>query len=251
MSRAARPDSEIQPSATAIGLQALGAALRGRVAARPFRRAFAEMLFGNVPLVALCLGAFGIVLVEHAAREAAGVPSGLALVGPLLVELMLREFGPILVGLMFTMRAGAGIAAELAFMARTEQVDALRMCGLDPVRALVAPRLAAGALSMPLLGLTGSAAGLLAATGWAALRHGVDPYLFLSFRQVHAADWVSLLLKTLAIGLAIPWTASHAALSLGQRPEGVGRAVVAGVVAGALAVILLDVGLSGVLWPLL
>src|SRR5687767_5831950 len=72
-------------------------------------------------------------------------------VGRLVALSMVRELGPVLTALMVTGRVGSGMAAELGSMVVTQQIDALRVLGTDPIRKLVAPRLAAGLIMVPIL----------------------------------------------------------------------------------------------------
>jgi phospholipid/cholesterol/gamma-HCH transport system permease protein len=84
-------------------------------------------------------------------------------VGRLVCVSMVRELGPVLTALMVTGRVGSGMAAELGSMVVTQQIDALRVLGTDPIRKLVAPRLAAGIVMVPLLTVISDALGIFGA----------------------------------------------------------------------------------------
>src|SRR2546422_238963 len=84
-------------------------------------------------------------------------------VGRLVCVSMVRELGPVLTALMVTGRVGSGMAAELGSMVVTQQIDALRGLGTDPVRKLVAPRIAAGLIMVPILTVISNALGILGA----------------------------------------------------------------------------------------
>ena len=86
-------------------------------------------------------------------------------VGRLVALSMVRELGPVLTALMVTGRVGSGMAAELGSMAVTQQIDALRVLGTDPIRKLVAPRLAAGIVMVPLLTVISNALGIFGGGG--------------------------------------------------------------------------------------
>ena len=87
-----------------------------------------------------------------------------SLVGRLVSASMIKELGPVLTGLMLAGRVGSGIAAELGSMVVTDQINALRALGTDPVRKLVVPRLLAGFLMAPMLTVVSDASGLIG--GW-------------------------------------------------------------------------------------
>src|SRR5947209_7892156 len=82
-------------------------------------------------------------------------------VGRLVCVSMVRELGPVLTALMVTGRVGSGMAAELGSMVVTQQIDALRVLGSDPLRKLVAPRLAAGIIMVPILTIISDTLGIL------------------------------------------------------------------------------------------
>src|SRR5215207_6270534 len=87
-----------------------------------------------------------------------------SLVGRLVSASMIKELGPVLTGLMLAGRVGSGIAAELGSMVVTDQINALRALGTDPIRKLVVPRLLAGFLMAPVLTVVADTSGLVG--GW-------------------------------------------------------------------------------------
>ena len=160
-------------------------------------------------------------------------------IGQTTVTALVRELGPILTALVAGGRIGAGIAAELGGMAVTEQLDAVRALGADPVQRLVAPRILAVAIVMPLLtvvaDLVGTGGGLLVA--W--LQYGVPPRLFISGVEsfVTIGDFTSGLFKALVFGVIIGAISTSAGTRADGGTEGVGRATTRAVVAGALSVL--------------
>src|SRR5207247_8961974 len=104
---------------------------------------------------------------------------------------------PVLTALVVGGRVGAGMAAELAGMAVTEQLDAARALGADPLQRLVAPRIVAAVIALPLLCVLADAVGFLGALSIAALQYDVSPALFtrgvLDFVQI--TDFASGVLK--------------------------------------------------------
>src|SRR5881628_2141100 len=91
----------------------------------------------------LVLGLQGMLMLQRVGSE--------AFVGPLVAIALVRELGPVLAALMVTGRAGSAIAAELGVMRITEQIDALTVMALNPMRYLVVPTLVAGVIALPLL----------------------------------------------------------------------------------------------------
>src|SRR5262249_61266378 len=82
----------------------------------------------------------GLVLVFRTCLQLKRVTGDLSPVGPEFLKALVHEFGPTITAMMLATRVGAGIAAEVGSMVVTEQVDALRMCGVDPVEYLIVPR---------------------------------------------------------------------------------------------------------------
>lgn len=191
-------------------------------------------------LVAVTLASFGMVLVFHAGLQAQRVLADMSPVGPAFIQVLLREFGPTIVGLMLAARVGGGIAAEIASMVVTEQVDALRMNAADPVRFLVTPRVLG--VWLVTMGLTVFGCTVAVGSGAVTARILFDvPYAgFLSLGMTRPGDLVSGLAKAAAYGAYVPLAAAWAGLGARGGSEGVGRATTTGVVAGSLGVVVLS-----------
>jgi phospholipid/cholesterol/gamma-HCH transport system permease protein len=185
----------------------------------------------------------GIALARFGAKPYVGSVVGLSLV---------RELGPVLTALMVGGRVGAGITAELGSMQVTEQVDAIRSLGADPVQKLVLPRVLAAMLALPLLtvlaNVLGVAGGLLLA--WA--QFGIDPSFYMQtiVNTVEVDDLVSGVFKTFFFGAAIGWIGCFAGLRTTGGTVGVGRQTTRAVVAASIAVLVLDFFLTQ-FWVLL
>lgn len=197
----------------------------------------------SILLVAVTLASVGMVLVFHGGLQAQRVLGDMSPVGPAFIQILLREFGPTIVGLMIAARVGGGISAEIASMVVTEQVDALRMNAADPVRFLVTPRLVA--VWAATLALTVFGCAIAMASGAFTARTLFDvPYpAFLSLALTEPGDLVTGLIKACAYGAYVPLAASWAGFSAGGGSEGVGRATTSGVVLGSMGII----GLSAVI----
>jgi phospholipid/cholesterol/gamma-HCH transport system permease protein len=201
----------------------------------------------SLPLVVACLAFLGVVLVAHAAAQARRVIGDFTLVGPDYLKLILRELGPTVTALLVATRAGAGIAAELATRAVTEQVEALELCGGDPLGEWVAPRLLGGLVGTVAAAVLGTLVIALAAAFATSVIHGADGSAFLDVRAVVPADIGAGLGKAALAGVAIPLLAARAGLSARGGSEAVGEAVTTAVVHGCLAAIVIDFAVGGAL----
>jgi phospholipid/cholesterol/gamma-HCH transport system permease protein len=167
-------------------------------------------------------------------------------IGQTTITALVRELGPILTALVAGGRIGAGIAAELGGMAVTEQLDAVRALGADPTQRLVAPRLIAVTIAMPLLTVCANAVGFAGAllVSWA--QYGVPPRLFVNgvYAFVEISDFTSGLFKSVVFGLIVGAIACSAGVHADGGTEGVGRATTRAVVASALTVLAADLLLT-------
>jgi phospholipid/cholesterol/gamma-HCH transport system permease protein len=155
---------------------------------------------------------------------------------------VLREVGPILIGLMFSGRVGANNTAELGTMTVTEQLDGLRALAIDPVRYLLVPRVVAMMVMLFCLTVIGDLVALGGAMLFAKLMLGIDyGTLYWSFADnIKVDDLFHGLYKAAAFGAAIALTSCYFGTSVKGGAVGVGRAVNNAVVAAAIAIMLLD-----------
>ncbi len=196
--------------------------------------------------VVIVLGFTGAILVIQASLQAQRIIGDLGLIGPTFLQLLVREFGASITGLMVAARYGAGIAAEIGAMVVTEQVDALRMAGEEPPAYLVAPRVVAGIVGTLALAVVGSAAAYLAG-GFAGYHgFGISPESYYRLTLVRGVDVVIGVVKALLFGAAVPLVASHEGLAAHGGAAGVGRATTRAVIGGSLAVLVLDLAVGSV-----
>jgi phospholipid/cholesterol/gamma-HCH transport system permease protein len=163
-------------------------------------------------------------------------------VGRLISASMIKELGPVLTGLMLAGRVGSGIAAEIGSMVVTDQINALRALGTDPVRKLVVPRVLAGFFMAPVLTVVANTVGIIG--GWliAVYELQVASSLYWSsvIEGLYLQDaWMGLI-KPFALGFAIVTIGCHVGLRTKGGTQGVGRATTAAVVAASVAVIAVD-----------
>lgn len=164
------------------------------------------------------------------------------LVGRLVGTSMVKELGPVLTALMITGRVGSSAAAELGSMCVTDQINALRALGTDPVRKLVVPRVLAGVLMVPVLTVIADFVGIVG--GWliavSQLGVGTSVYWNSVLEGLSLRDASMGLLKPFFLGYAIVSIACHVGLRVRGGTEGVGRATTSAVVAASVSVLAMD-----------
>jgi phospholipid/cholesterol/gamma-HCH transport system permease protein len=235
----------------------LCAALAHGSVSRPFYRYdFVEQLdaVGVASLTVVLLTGFftgavlalqsGLTLDQFGARP---------VVGRLVSASMIKELGPVLTGLMLTGRVGSGIAAELGSMGVTDQINALRALGTDPIRKLVVPRVLSGIIMTPVLTVISDFVGMVG--GWIVARFQLQVASGLYWSSIRDAlymqdVWMGII-KPFVLGFVIVTIACHVGLRTSGGTQGVGKATTVAVVAGSVAVIAVDFFVTRVLISLL
>ena len=214
---------------------------RGEVLRQMFQVGNRSLLF-----IAVTLGFIGMVLVFQTCLQINRITGDLSQVGGEFVKILIHEFGPSLTAMMLATRVGAGIAAEIGTMMVTEQVDALRMCGVEPIEYLVVPRFLASLVMTAVLTCFGVAVAIAMGAVTAQVSFGVNPSIFLDVSRVEWGDLATGGMKVVAYGAAIPIVSGFAGLGAHGGSEGVGAATTRAVIGSSFTVILLDFVLSGV-----
>ena len=174
------------------------------------------------------------VLVTYGSEEALGTLVALSLV---------RELGPVVTALLFAGRAGTALTAEIGLMRSGEQLAAMEMMGVDPIRRVFAPRFIGGFISMPILALIFSAVGIIGAWMVGVLLIGTDNGAFWS--QMESAvdvfsDICNGFVKSVVFGAAVTLIALYQGWASRPTPDGVARATTTTVVVSSLLVLGLD-----------
>jgi len=235
------------------GVALLTLAFMRRVFRRPFEiRAFIIELqrigYQSSAVVAF-LGLFmGMVMVVQTGETMkrwgteAYVSEGVALV-------ILRELGPVLAGFLVAGRIGSGIAAELGAMAVSEQIDAMKSLGADPVKKLVVPKVVAGMVSLPMLTALADLIGILGGMVMAMTMLHVPPVFYFSRIQdeVVIGDFMSGMIKTVAFGGIISMVACFYGLRTTGGTVGVGRSATQSVVASCILILAADLIITSTL----
>ena len=174
-------------------------------------------------------------------------------VGRLISASMIKELGPVLTGLMLAGRIGSGIAAELGSMVVTDQINALRALGTDPIRKLVVPRVLAGFFMAPVLTVIANTVGILGGYLIAVFQLRVASSVYWSsiIDGLYMDDAIMGLVKPFCLGYVIVTIGCHVGLRTKGGTQGVGRATTAAVVAASVAVIAVDFFVTRLLISLL
>lgn len=208
---------------------------------RAFAGALMEIGFFSLPVVALTAIFTGMVL---ALQSFTGFSrfSAEGAIANVVVLSVTRELGPVLAGLMVAGRVGAAMAAEIGTMRVTDQIDALSTLSTNPMKYLVAPRLLAGTLALPLLVVVADILGVMGGFIIAALKLGFNPHTYLArtLDFVQTGDVVSGLAKAAVFGFLISLMGCYQGYNSRGGAQGVGNATTAAVVAASILILSFD-----------
>ncbi len=216
-----------------------------------------EMGTLSIPVVMLGGGFIGAVLAVEAYPQFKAIGAA-SRVGAVIVISVVKQIGPVLTAVMLAGRLGGSMTAELGTMRVTEQLDALRVMGADPVRTLVVPRILACVIMTPVLTVFSDAIGILG--GWiiSVGTEGVRNYPFWHYAQT-GMDMFTVyvgLIKAFFFGVVISAIACYKGFRCGNGAQGVGRACTESFVSGFCVILLanfiLAVLLNNIyvmLWP--
>jgi phospholipid/cholesterol/gamma-HCH transport system permease protein len=173
-----------------------------------------------------------------------------AFLGPLVALSLIRELGPVLSALMVTGRAGSSIAAEIGIMRSNEQIDALELMGLNPLRYLVVPNLIACIVAMPLLAsifdVIGIFGGYLVAVELFGLNAGT--YFGEMTHYVEVNDVVGGIYKSMSFGVLIAWICCYKGYFSRFGAEGVSAATTQAVVNSSVLILVWDYSVTSLLF---
>ena len=198
---------------------------------------------GSVPVVTL-VGAFSGIVMALQMAQALRDYGQVGKTGQIVSITLVRELGPVLTSLMVAGRNASGIASELGSMKVTEQIDAMRALGTDPVQKLVTPRMIATAVMLPILTILSDFVGMVG--GWAIAAWVLD----IGSKQYWNSAWQALtlsrdvtegLIKPFIYAFIISLTGCFYGLRASGGTQGVGRATTQAVVASIVLVFVFDV----------
>ncbi len=223
---------------TLFALRAVTRGVSGPYYGRATLRQMVDIGYYSLPVVGLTAIFTGMVLAlqSHtgfARFEAQGA------VATIVVLSMVRELGPVLAGLMVAGRVGASMAAELGTMRVTEQIDALTTLSTDPYKYLVAPRLFAGLLMLPLLVIVADIIGVFGGyiVGIYKLGFGPQEYIRRTFEFLETQDVVLGLVKAAVFGFLVALMGCYQGYNSRGGAQGVGAATTKAVVSASILIL--------------
>lgn len=219
---------------------------------RPFSvdHVFRQMvLIGEraLPMASLTSFSIGLTLAMQAATELKKM-GVLSFVPDLVSVSLLRELGPLIIAVIVVGRSGSAVTAELGTMKVSEEIEALEVMAINPVRYLVIPRVVAMLIMLPALTVFGNCVGMVG--GWSICHFTLDfdttSYIIRSMTRAHTWDLYSGLIKSVVFAWLIITIACHTGLQVEGGAEGVGQATTGSVVWSLLIVLIANALLTAI-----
>ncbi|HEY1865513.1 MAG TPA: ABC transporter permease [Candidatus Acidoferrales bacterium] len=200
---------------------------------------------GSLPIVLLTGFFIGAVMVLQTAAQFVRFGET-ALTGDVVSLALVRELGPAITGLLVAGRNASGIASELGSMQVTEQVDAMRAMGTDPIRKLVTPRVVAAMLVLPLLTAMSDFVGLVGGSVVSrfTLRIGTVEFWTRAINALEFADLMQGMAKPVVFAFILATVGCYQGLTVTGGTQGVGRATTQAVVVSSVIILTSDVFLT-------
>jgi phospholipid/cholesterol/gamma-HCH transport system permease protein len=206
----------------------------------------AEIIGVGSTAIVLLAGFFtGAVLAVQSAATLAQF-GATAVTGRFVSMSMIRELGPVLTGIMVSGRNASSMASELGSMVVTEQIDAMRALGVDPMRKLVTPRVVATITMLFFLTVISDAFGILGGAGVTIFMNGQNgtQYFSQAYEFLHYPDILQGLIKPLFSGFIISTIGCFYGLKTAGGTQGVGRSTIQAVVSASVLIIFVDLLVS-------
>jgi len=206
-------------------------------------RQMMEIGYYSLPVIGLTTLFAGMVLALQSytgfQRHSVGAESAIA---EIVILSITRELGPVLAGLMVAARVGSSIAAEIGTMRVTEQIDALVTLSTNPYKYLVAPRMIAGVLTMPVLILIGDVIGVFGGyiVSIYKLSFNAPLYLRHSWESLVAMDVITGLVKAAVFGFVVTLMGCYQGYNSRGGAQGVGAATINAVVTSSILILILN-----------
>ena len=197
--------------------------------------------FGSLPIVILT-GFFSGAVMALQMSKALAQYGAVGKTGELVTISLVRELGPVLTSLMVAGRNSSGMASELGSMKVTEQIDAMRALGTDPVQKLVAPRLIATCFVLPLLTVVADFLGIFGGFVIASslLQMSPDFYWSSAWQSIGYNDMFQGLIKPFSFAFVVALVGCHYGLGTTGGTQGVGRSTTRAVVVASVWIFVLD-----------
>ncbi|MCF8495188.1 MAG: ABC transporter permease [Alphaproteobacteria bacterium] len=206
-----------------------------------FLRQLIDIGYYSLPVVGMTALFTGMVLALQSYTGFTRFNAESAIAGVVVLSVT-RELAPVLAGLMVAGRVGAAIAAEIGTMRVTEQIDALTTLSVNPFKYLIAPRLMAGTLMLPLLVLIGDVIGVFGGYVVAIYKLGFSPnsYLSQTWDILETMDVVSGLVKAGAFGFIVALMGCYHGFNSARGAQGVGAATTNAVVSSSILILIFN-----------
>ena len=224
-----------------FGLSGISHLVRPPFYGRLFLRSFIDYAFFSLPVVALTAVFSGMVIALQSYTGFSRYGATSAIANIVLISVV-RELAPVLAGLMVAGRMGAAMAAELGTMRVTDQIDALRTLSTDPVKYLVAPRLLAGLLALPLLVLVADVLGVGGGFLVATAKLGFDPHTYITntVNFLSTSDVILSVVKAAVFGIIVSLMGCYYGYNSRGGAQGVGAATTSAVVSASILILAFD-----------
>ena len=224
-----------------FGASGLSHLLRPPFYGRMFLQAFIEFAFFSLPVVALTAVFSGMVIALQSYTGFARFNAESATASVVVLSVV-RELGPVLAGLMVAGRVGAAMAAELGTMRVTDQIDALGTLSTNPMKYLIAPRLLAGLIALPLLVVVADVLGVGGGFLVSTVKLGFTPHAYISSTVsiLQTNDVVAGLAKACVFGFIVALMGCFHGFNSRGGAEGVGAATTNAVVTASILILAFD-----------
>lgn len=204
-----------------------------------------------VPMTALTSFSIGLTLAMDGAHELSRM-GATSYVPDLVAMTLLRELGPLLVGVVVIGRSGSAITAEIGTMKVSEEIEALEVMAINPVRFLVVPRFLAMMIMLPTLTIFGNYIGFVG--GWSICHYALDmntsAYILRLIESSRPMDLYSGVIKSIVFAWLIATISCKAGLEVTGGAEGVGRSTTSCVVVSIIAMLIANAFLTAVFFML-
>ena len=205
-----------------------------------FRQCF-QIGYKSLPLISVTGAIMGLVLTIQSRPVLVDFGAVTLLPGMVAISLI-REMGPVITALICAGKIGSGMGAELGSMKVSEQIEAMEVSSINPMRFLVVTRVAAATLMIPLLILYADALGIMGSWAGANIKGNVSLVLFFSqaFSSIDFIDFLPAVIKSFFFGAVIGLVGTYKGYNAGRGTESVGIAANSAVVLASLLVIIID-----------
>lgn len=229
-----------------IFLRTLFVLALGRVSSADIWKQLYEFMNKSLGIVVLCVTFMGVILITEYSFHMKLAIGNDAMIPGFAMIMLTREMAPIVAALLITSKMGASMAAELAAMKNSEQIDAYRLLGLNIIDIYVAPRTFASALAT--WALATLALGIAMIGAWLSalvfLNFSTGPFFQSLFVFVKGTDFVLMAIKAVVFGACIPSISACFGMRSKFGAEGVGTATTNAVVGNSITIIFLDLVLT-------